>query len=138
MQISDPPRAAGNFSVRSLLTFLFVGGFATALQYAIILFAVYVLGWSVVAGSTLGFILSAIVNYLLNVRLTFRSTQSHKNTAPRFVVVALSGLVLNYGILSLLLSFGAQAAVAQILTTIGVMIWNYVVSGIWTFRQNRP
>jgi putative flippase GtrA len=137
MQVSDPPRAAGNFSARSLFTFLFVGGFATALQYAIILFTVYVLGWPVVSGSTLGFILSAIVNYLLNVRLTFRSTQSHKNTAPRFVVVALSGLVLNYGILSLLLFFGAQAAVAQILTTIGVMIWNYVVSGIWTFKQNR-
>lgn len=137
MQMSDPPRASGNFTVRSLVTFLFVGGFATAIQYAIILFTVYALGWTVVYGSTLGFIVSAIVNYLLNVRLTFRSTQSHTQTAPRFFVVAGSGLMLNYGMLSLLLSLGAHAVIAQIFTTIGVLIWNYVVSGIWTFRQNR-
>ena len=137
MQISGPPRAPGNFSMRSFLTFLFVGGFATALQYAIILFSVYLLGWTVLYGSTLGFIISAIVNYFLNTRLTFRSTQSHAKTAPRFALVACSGLMLNVGILSLLLSLNAHAAVAQILTTIGVLIWNYVVSGIWTFKQRK-
>lgn len=137
MQMSDPPRAASNFSLRSFLTFLFVGGLATAIQYAIILFTVYALGWPVVYGSTLGFFVSAVGNYLLNFRLTFRSTQSHKNTAPRFLVVAGSGLILNYGMLSMLLYLGAHAVIAQILTTIGVLIWNYVVSGIWTFRQQR-
>ncbi|WP_332875978.1 GtrA family protein [Massilia sp. S19_KUP03_FR1] len=135
MQMPDPSREAGNFSVRSFLTFVFVGGFATGLHYAIILFTVYALGWSLVYGSTLGFSLSAVVNYLLNVKLTFRSTQSHKNTAPRFFLVAGSGLVLNYGILSILLSLDAHAVIAQILTTIGVLIWNYIVSGLWTFRQ---
>lgn len=137
MQKPDPSREAGNFSVRSFLTFLFVGGFATGLHYAIMLGTVYLLDWSLVYGSTLGFSVSAIVNYLLNVKLTFRSTQSHKNTAPRFFLVAGSGLMLNYGILSVLLSLGAHAVIAQILTTIGVLIWNYVVSGLWTFRQQR-
>ena len=133
----DPSREAGNFSVRSFLTFLFVGGFATGLHYAIMLGTVYLLDWSLVYGSTLGFSVSAIVNYLLNVKLTFHSTQSHINTAPRFFLVAGSGLMLNFGILSVLLSLGAHAVVAQILTTIGVLIWNYVVSGLWTFRQQR-
>jgi putative flippase GtrA len=137
MQIMKPPppRGSGNFSLRSLFTFLFVGGLATALQYAIILVAVYAGGWPLVWGSTLGFIVSAIANYLLNARLTFRSTQAHANMAPRFVLVAGTGLLLNYCLLSLLLSFSVQAAVAQILTTIGVLIWNYVISGIWTFKQ---
>lgn len=137
MHKPDLSREAGNFSVRSFLTFLFVGGFATGLHYAIMLGTVYLLDWSLVYGSTLGFSVSAIFNYLLNVKLTFRSTQSHKNTAPRFFLVAGSGLMLNYGILSVLLSLGAHAVIAQILTTIGVLIWNYVVSGLWTFRQQR-
>lgn len=137
MQKPDPSREAGNFSVRSFLTFLFVGGFATCLHYAIMLGTVYLLDWPLVYGSTLGFSVSAIVNYLLNVKLTFRFTQSHKNAAPRFCLVAGSGLMLNYGILSVLLSLGAHAVIAQILTTIGVLIWNYVVSGLWIFRQQR-
>ena len=137
MQIIKSPRAGGNFSVRSFLTFLFVGGFATALQYAIILVAVHVAGWPVVWGSTLGFGVSAIANYILNARLTFRSNQLHRNMAPRFILAASTGLLLNYGLLSLLLSLGMHAAVAQILTTIGVLLWNYVISGIWTFKQKR-
>jgi putative flippase GtrA len=57
--------------------------------------------------------------------------------APRFILAASTGLLLNYGLLSLLLSLGMHAAVAQILTTIGVLLWNYVISGIWTFKQKR-
>lgn len=134
MPISKQSRMAGNFSLRSLLTFLVVGGLATVLQYAIILLTVYLLGWKVTTGSTVGYLISAIVNYLLNARLTFQSTQSHKSTAPRFVVVIGTGLLLTYGMLSLLLYLGAHAVIAQIITTIGVMIWNYVINGIWTFR----
>lgn len=135
MQISKRARVTGNFSLRSLVLFVVVGGMATALQYAILLATVYLLDWPVQYGSTLGFGISAIANYFLNARLTFQSTQSHTSTAPRFILVAGSGLLLNYGMLSMLLSLGAHAVVAQILTTIGVLIWNYVVNGIWTFRQ---
>lgn len=135
MQISKRTRATSNFSLRSLMTFIAVGGMATALQYSILVATVYWLSWPVQYGSTFGFGISAIANYLLNARLTFQSTHSHKVAVPRFILVAGSGLLINYGMLTMLLSLGAHAVIAQILTTIGVLIWNYVVNGIWTFRK---
>ncbi|MBK7457472.1 MAG: GtrA family protein [Betaproteobacteria bacterium] len=57
------------------LRFLGVGGLATALHYAIMA-ALVVRGWmGPVAASTLGFSVSAVLNYRLNHRFTFRSGQ---------------------------------------------------------------
>lgn len=126
-----------NLSARSFLTFLFVGGFATGLQYVLALLFIYLLGVPVAPASALGYAISAVANYLLNARLTFRSTGTHRQTGPRFVVVAGSGLVLNYVLLSYLVVLGLHFMVAQILTTLCVILWNYFINGLWTFRQTR-
>lgn len=127
--------AAGNFSSRSAMTFLAVGGAATGLHYAIMFICAAVLGMSVVWSSVIGFCFGAVANYLLNARLTFRSDQPHRNTAPRFFVTAGAGLLLNYVLLSFLVSSGLHAIPAQLLTTLGVLIWNYCINGLWTFAK---
>lgn len=121
-------------NMRSLLTFLFVGGFATGLQYVLALLFLYLLGMGAAEASALGYAISAVANYLLNARFTFRSTSAHQQTAPRFAVVAGTGLVLNYVILSCLILVGLHFAIAQILTTLCVILWNYVINGLWTFK----
>lgn len=126
-----------NLNKRSLLSFLFVGGFATGLQYVLALLFAYLLHMSAAPASTLGYAISAVANYLLNARLTFRSTDSHCETAPRFVVVAGTGLALNYVLLSCLVAMGLHVAVAQILTTLLVILWNYVINALWTFRPKK-
>jgi putative flippase GtrA len=131
---SLPPPQNGNLNAKSFLTFLFVGGFATGLQYVLALLFIYLLGVPVVPASALGYALSAVANYLLNARLTFRSTRAHRQTAPRFIIVACSGLVLNYMLLSYLVALGLHFAIAQIITTLGVILWNYLSNGLWTFK----
>jgi putative flippase GtrA len=131
---SLPHPQNGNLTARSFVTFLFVGGFATGLQYVLALLFFYLLGVPVALASTLGYALSAVANYLLNARLTFRSTGAHRQTGPRFIVVAGSGLLLNYILLSYLTSLGLHVAAAQILTTLSVILWNYFINGLWTFR----
>ena len=54
--------------------FLLVGGFSTLLQYVILAFLVRTAGTDPVVASSIGYVLSAIVNYDLNYRLTFRSS----------------------------------------------------------------
>jgi putative flippase GtrA len=127
--------AESNFSARSLLTFLIVGGFATALHYLVTVLFAFGFGMPLVHASTIGFTLSAIANYLLNARLTFRSKQPHATTAPRFFVIAGVGLLTNSLLLSLLLSNNLHAIPAQILTTLGVLIWNYSINGLWAFKK---
>jgi putative flippase GtrA len=124
-----------NLSLRSLLSFLAVGGFATAVHYALTSGLVLLAGLPLVPASAIGFAISALANYLLNARLTFRSTQAHRSTAPRFVATAGTGLLINSMLLSFLTTLGLHAIPAQILTTLGVLIWNYTINGLWTFKR---
>jgi len=129
-------RATARFTLRSLLAFLCVGGAATLLHYALMALLVWA-GVPVVPSSAIGFAVSSVLNYLLNERLTFRSNAPRRITAPRFLVVALSGLLLNHVLLTLLIAAGLPAVPAQLLTTTGVIVWNYCVHGAWTFRARR-
>lgn len=127
--------SSGNISLRSLLSFLLVGGFATGLQYAIMALLMALAGMPALAASNTGFAVSAVANYLLNARLTFRSERSHAATLPRFAVTAALGLGINSLLLSLLIAAGLHPAPAQILTTAGVLIWNYTLNALWTFKK---
>jgi putative flippase GtrA len=124
-----------NLSARSALSFLLVGGFATGLHYMLTILFVAGFGIPLIPASAAGFAISAIANYLLNARLTFQSDQPHKATAPRFIATTTAGLLLNSLLLSLLVSIGFHAVSAQLLTTLGVLIWNYSINSIWTFKK---
>lgn len=128
------PRS-GNISLRSLASFLLVGGFATGLQYAIMALLMELAAVPALTASNIGFAISAVANYLLNARLTFRSERSHAATLPRFAITAALGLAINSLLLSLLIAAGLHPAPAQILTTAGVLIWNYTLNALWTFKK---
>ncbi|MFS0754494.1 GtrA family protein [Noviherbaspirillum sp. 1P10PC] len=132
--MNTTPRS-GNVSLRSLASFLVVGGFATGLQYAIMALLMALAGLPALTASNIGFAISAVVNYLLNAKLTFRSERSHASTLPRFAVTAALGLGINSLLLSLLIAAGLHPAPAQILATAGVLIWNYTLNALWTFKK---
>jgi putative flippase GtrA len=129
------PTARGNFSPRSLATFLCVGGAATVAHYLVMALLMRA-GLPAVPASGAGFVLSALLNYLLNEQLTFHSSTARRITAPRFALVALTGLLLNHLLLRWLIQ-GLSTVPAQLLTTTGVIVWNYCIHGAWTFRSRR-
>ncbi len=125
----------GNVSLRSLISFVLVGGFATGLQYAIMALLIWLADVPVVLASNIGFGISALANYLLNARITFRSEARHAATLPRFLITAALGMLINSLLLSLLVSLGLHPAPAQLLATVGVMFWNYLINALWTFKK---
>lgn len=129
--------SAHNFSARRLTLFLLVGGLATALHYLLILIFTLGLGWPLLHASGVGFLLSALANYGFNARLTFQSRESHFTTLPRFAVTAGAGLAINHLSLGVLTFSGLHPAPSQVLTTVCVTLWNYLINGIWTFRQRK-
>lgn len=124
-----------NISMRSIFTFALVGGFATAVQYALMTLLIWLFDYPLVLASGIGFAVSAVANYILNARLTFRSKERHAKTLPRFIVTACLGLAINSALLALLASLGLHPAPAQILTTLGVLLWNYTINALWTFKS---
>ncbi len=119
------------------MRFLAVGGFATILMYLLLVMAIEWLHFNPVVASVAAYLISAIVNYWLNHRLTFRSTQRHRVAALRFSVVVACGLMLNTLIMYLGTEHGSWHYLpTQIVATGCVLIWNFVGSQWWTFRSS--
>lgn len=135
MNAPRPLATNSNLSLRSLASFVLVGGFATGVQYALMSLLIWLADCPLVLASGVGFAISAVANYLLNARLTFRSNESHAKTLPRFIVTAVLGLLINSGLLAFLASLGMHPALAQPLTTVGVLLWNYMLNALWTFKN---
>jgi putative flippase GtrA len=127
---------AKNVSLRSLLSFALVGGFATGVQYALMTVLIWAFDCPLVLASGIGFAVSAVANYLLNARVTFRNKKGHAHALPRFIVTALLGLGINSLLLYLLSAFGMPPIPAQIIATLTVLLWNYTLNALWTFKTS--
>jgi putative flippase GtrA len=116
--------------------FVLVGLIATAIQYGILALGVEVLGLRADISSGIGFALSAIVNYLLNHRFTFRSSRAHSSALWRFTAVAGVGLLLNVSLMGLLAErWRVQYLLAQVLVTAITLFWNFIGGALFSFAD---
>jgi putative flippase GtrA len=119
--------------------FALVGGLATALQYAILVVLVEGAQWPPVFASSMGFAVSALGNYLLNRRFTFRSQRRHLEAAPRFAVVAVIGFWINAAVVWLAFdAAGLHYLVAQVVATLATLGWTFAANRNWTFGHAAP
>ncbi len=121
-----------------LCSFLSVGALATGLQYLLTLMMVMAGAMSLVAASTLSFLLSAAFNYWANARLTFARQGRPANDRAqqlRFALMVALGCALNAMLLRLALSLGLHGVLSQLLATAGVLASNFTISRLWVFRK---
>ena len=121
---------------RQFLRFAAVGATGTAVQYTTLWIGVEFFATSAVIASAIGYVLGSVVNYLLNYFFTFASGKSHLETASKYYAVLGVGWCINTGLMAL---FVAQLQwnywVAQIVTTGVGLVWNFLGSRFWAFRQ---
>jgi putative flippase GtrA len=91
---------------------------------------------NIVLASSIGALIGAFVNYLLNYHFTFESDKRHSEALGKFFTIASLGFVLN-GLLVALLAqkFAIHYLLAQIITTGIVLIWTFFGNHFWTFRE---
>ena len=110
------------------------GVIGTAAHYAVLVALVQGAGSGVVIASTAGAVTGAAINYLLNHRFTFASTESHRRALPRFAVVAVAGIAVNALVLAGMLTLvGPHYLVAQVAATLAVLVAGYLANRTWTF-----
>lgn len=121
---------------RQFLTFAICGAFGTAAQYGVLIALVSGFGVGSVRASSAGFVLGAVINYVLNYRYTFASSGPHLATGTKFMVVALLGAGINAAIMAAL-THGLQLhyLASQLIATAVVLCWNFLANRIWTFRS---
>lgn len=120
-----------------LVRFTLVGGVATALQYLVLVVLVRAGNLEPTAASSVGFAASAVVNYLLNYRFTFRSDRPHGPAAAKFALLAGTGLLFNAAIMHVLIGTGMSYLPAQVCATTVVLFWNFIGNSLWTFGVER-
>lgn len=118
-----------------LLAFAAVGAVGTAAHYALLVTLVSGFGAAPVLGSMAGFCLGALVNYTLNRKHVFKSERAHREALPRFMLVALSGLLWNTLLMTALTRYTPlHYLLAQMLTTGLLLLWHFGANAVWTFR----
>jgi putative flippase GtrA len=120
---------------RKFSRFLLVGGLCTGLQYVLLIALVEGAALSPTLASTVGYLASSAVNYLLNYSFTFRSAAQHRHALPKFVLISSVGLILNAAI-----TFAGTALLgvqhyllAQVAATCITLLWNFFANHRWTF-----
>lgn len=120
--------------VMQFVRFVFVGIIVAIVHFIILFLFVEYANLGPIYSSSLGFAVSAIVNYLLNYHYTFHSKASHHKAIVRFFIIALIGLVANAFLMKIWISMlSMYYIVAQIFSILCVMIWNFLANRKWTF-----
>ncbi len=117
------------------ISFALVGAIGTLAHYSILYALVEFYKVNPIWGSGYGAFAGLIINYVLNYSLTFKSRQSHKQTLPKFALIASLGFGLNIVLMALLTPL-FYYLYAQILTTGVVLIWNFLANSLWTFQTD--
>jgi putative flippase GtrA len=120
------------------LRFALVGGIGTLGHFTALIFLVSGLHIHPVIGSTAGFIVGMVINYLLNRSFTFSSSRAHKEAFWRFAAVALLGMFINSSAMALFtMALDFHYLVAQVLATLMTLSWNFLGSRNWVFNDRK-
>ena len=123
-----------SFSIK-LFRYVVVGVIGTAIHFGILIALVELLGVEPVTASTIGFIVTLVVSYVLNHRWTFQTDRGHLSAMPRYILVSISGLLLNSGIMFVTVHIlGLWYVLGQSLVVVVVPLTNFLFNYHWSFR----
>jgi putative flippase GtrA len=121
---------------RQFIRFAAVGACGTAVQYCTLEVGTTWFSMLPEWASAIGYMLGAVVNYLLNYFFTFESGKSHLEAALKYFILLAIGFCINYELMRLLAhELGWNKWIAQMLATGIGLIWNFTGSRLWAFRE---
>lgn len=113
-----------------------VGAIGTTVHYALLIVLVETIHADAVFASIMGAGFGAFINYLLNYRYTFHSARRHRETLPRYLLIAVISLLLNAVLMRLLISdLNFHYLVSQLIATGLVLMFNFLANRHWTFGK---
>lgn len=124
--------------MRQLLCFGLTGAAAAATHLLFVLWLVEGAGLAPLRANVAGFVLAFFVSYSGHRHFTFAGGGGpHHQAMPRFLLVALTGLLLNQGLFALLLSLTPLPyPLALVLVLAGVAALTFLLGRHWAFPQN--
>lgn len=89
-----------------------------------------------ILAASISFVFAVAVSFILNSTWTFRhGVTDWQERYPRFLLVALGGLVINASVLAVLVAFGLHDILAKLVATSASLAWNFPMQRKWTFGK---
>ncbi|MBM6819042.1 GtrA family protein [Clostridium saudiense] len=90
-----------------------------------------------IIANVIAYVIATINSYIWNSRWVFKyKGEDKKETTTKFILLNLVGIALNTMILYLLVDLiGLNKLIALVITTVIVMVINYIVNKIWVFKE---
>jgi len=84
-----------------------------------------------------GFLAGAVISYLGSYYFTFRSSEGHKRSLPRFALVWVIGIAVNVGLFKTLLSlYNVPFALNVFIAIVVTPIAQYLMLRFWAFKDS--
>jgi putative flippase GtrA len=125
-------------TTQQFFIFAGIGAIGTTGHYAVLILLVQSLLFDPVIATTAGFIVGALINYVLNYRFTFRSSKRHREALTKFFSVAVLSAVINAAIMKAGITlFDLHYLVIQLIATCSVLALNFTANKYWTFSEKQ-
>ncbi|HHL18405.1 MAG TPA: GtrA family protein [Thiothrix sp.] len=121
--------------MKTLIKYIISGSIAVSTRLVFLAVMVEIMHMPEIVASNLSFCVSVSINYLLQHRFVYKCEGKHSKHASRFIMVALTGLLINYIVFSYLLTVIDFYLLAQLITIILVFAFNFIVNTTFTFRK---
>ena len=122
---------------KQFIKFCVVGSLAALINFGFYL-SLTELGLWYVLSSVVGFIVSAIFNFIVNKFWTFENSDSGSDAVVqlvKFFIVMISGLLIHTILLYLITDWvNIDYRISWVIATGLVTLWNYTFNRLWTFR----
>lgn len=125
----------GNRAAHQTIRFVIVGIATTLVHFVVLSIFFRYLGYKIVPSTVVAFFFAVIFSYAMSYCFTFRSTQTHKSSVPKFLLSVGLGFVWNIALMQLLVeTVELNYVVAFLMTTIVVMSNNFLLTKFWVFK----
>lgn len=142
----ERPRARKE--TKRFIKFGIVGVSGTLIDFGVLNFFIFVLGWSSPVGKLLANVISTTIaiinNFIWHRSWTFPESQSRKKRTQliQFTIVSLVGLVLNtlvfyftsHYFFELFFSMAIAVQLAKATASAVILFWNFGANRLWTYR----
>lgn len=93
-------------------------------------------GTDAVTASVIGYALGLLVNYFLNYRYTFTSSEKHTVVLPKFLSVMAISMMINALVMyALVHGLEVNYLLAQLIAVLIVMTWSFTANRVWVFAE---
>lgn len=123
-------------NIKPFVKYCIVGVAGTSIDVVVLFLLVRFATLPLLIATTISFLAAVVNNFYFNKQWTFRNTsRNYRKLFIKFFIVSVVGLLITLlSMRTLVFGLGVWYIASKLMTSVLVMLWNFLANNIWTFR----